>query len=120
MIDLFFCQGDAIHNQRDHWYKGYNLYLHEDGQFWLGSDMRMIGQTEALTIQPSEEHECSFLMIEKTRVNTPSSPCSDDPDYSFTSCIFTFITNHVGCHWDWYSSARAAGRDHMATCQSRE
>ena len=40
-------------------------------------------------------------MHEKTSLNKPNAPCSDDPDYSFTSCIFSFIAQTVGCQIHW-------------------
>ena len=80
--------------------------------------MRMIGETDALMISTSEEHQCSFLLTEKTMIDRPSAPCSENPDYSFTSCIFTFIENSVGCRLDWFSSSSA--RDNMAARHTRE
>ena len=80
--------------------------------------MRMIGGTDALMKSMREEHQCSFLLTQKTMIDRPSAPCSENPDYSFTSCIFTFIENSVGCQLDWFGSSTA--RDLMADCHSRE
>ena len=41
---------------------------------------------------------------EKISLNKPSAPCSEDPNYSFTSCIFMFIARSVGCQIDWLGS----------------
>ena len=47
--------------------------------------------------------ECSFAMIERVSISKPATPCSEDPAYSFTACVFNYIARSAGCqiHWIW-------------------
>ena len=38
-------------------------------------------------------------------MNKPEAPCSDDPTYSFSSCIFHYISTNIGCHIGWIDSS---------------
>ena len=86
------------------YYLGYDIYLHEKGQFWPSLEMGRLGQTKALFLEPHTEQECSFLVTEKTSLDKPYAPCSSDPSYSFTSCMFSFLARSVGCHLNWFHS----------------
>ena len=43
-------------------------------------------------------------MTEKITLNKQSAPCSEDPNYSFTFCIFLYIARSVGCQISWIHS----------------
>ena len=44
-------------------------------------------------------------MLERVSISKTQDICSDNPGYSFTSCVFTFIARTVGCQIPWiYSS----------------
>ena len=40
-------------------------------------------------------------MVERISISKSSDPCSDDQNYSFTSCIFSYVTRSVGCKIPW-------------------
>ena len=40
-------------------------------------------------------------MIEKISISKSHSPCSDNPNYSFTECVFNYIARSAGCQIHW-------------------
>ena len=56
---MFFLSfsGHSKDNFADHYYEGYNIYLHDKGQFWPNKAMDKFGQTKALMIPPNTEQE---------------------------------------------------------------
>ena len=40
-------------------------------------------------------------MVERVSINKHHEICSNTPNYSFTSCVFTFIARTVGCQIPW-------------------
>ena len=42
-------------------------------------------------------------MRQKTLINKDENPCSEDPNYSFRTCILTWVARDAGCHLDWFS-----------------
>jgi hypothetical protein len=51
------CSGHSKDNFAEHYYEGYNIYLHDKGQFWPNNAMDKLGQTKALMIPPNTEQE---------------------------------------------------------------
>ena len=102
LICVICITGDKAHSRENDQYDGYNIYIHDRDQFWTGSEMDILGQTHAMFVPPNTELECSFFKSVKTHLDKPDEPCADDPRYSFTSCIFLFISSSFGCHIDWF------------------
>ena len=42
-----------------------------------------------------------FVASEKISLNRKNAPCTADPLYSLTGCIFQYIATSVGCQADW-------------------
>ena len=82
-------------------FKGFNIYLHDRGQFWPGLEMGRIGMSTALYLKKNMEWSGSFIMNQKTLINKESIKCEDDPDYSFQQCVFSWVSQTAGCHLDW-------------------
>ena len=59
----------------------------------------------------------SFTVTEQISLNKDSAPCTDDPNYSFSKCIKTYITKCIGCRLDWFNPALKAK---ISPCTTRE
>ena len=96
--------GNIGDNFEDDWAEGYKIYLHEKGQFWPGLEKEFLGLDNSIFLKLNKELRGSFNMKEKILLNKPSSPCIEDPSYSYTQCMFQFVANMAGCHLDWVTS----------------
>ena len=91
----------------------FELYLHEKGQFWPGLEMERIGQTKSISIPLRTEVWGTFTMVQKTNLDRQTSPCVEDPSYSFTHCMKQYVAKKARCHLDWVDTS--ASDDH-GTC----
>ena len=84
--------------------KGYMVYIHEKGQFWPGLQMERLGQTKPIFLEPGMELKGSFIVNVKMHMSKDTMQCTSAPNYSYTSCIVSYIARSVGCHLDWVGS----------------
>ena len=112
----FYAHLGKVSNSLKEFYIGYNIYLHEVGQFWPGIDRR--GQIELIHLGAKTQWEGSFTVRQKTSINRDHFPCVEDPGYSYTSCMFNYISTVAGCHLDWFSSADLP--NDLPRCSTRE
>ena len=84
-------------------FKGVDIYLHDKGQFFPGMEMQRLGQSSKLFLKKDFEWMGHFVMSQKTVLSKESSPCEDDPGYSYLNCIMSSISKMAGCHLDWFS-----------------
>ena len=96
---------------------GFNIYLHDKGQFWPGLEMGRIGLSDQMFLPKNIEWEGSFQVRRKTLINKKDNPCSEDPNYSFRDCILTWVAKDAGCHLDWFSPSPSNG---SLPCTKRE
>ena len=96
---------------------GFNIYLHDKGQFWPGLEMGRIGLSDLMFLPKNIEWEGSFQVHQKTLLNKEDNPCSEDPNYSFRNCILTWVAKDAGCHLDWFSPSPSNG---SVPCTHRE
>ena len=92
----------------DEFYLGYNIYLHEAGQFWPSDDLQLVGQTQALHLAPGRQWEGQFTVSRETNIRREQWPCAEDDGYSYTACIVDHVDRYTGCHLDWFGPAAAA------------
>ena len=97
--------------------KGFNIYLHEKGQFWPGLEMDRIGQKK-IQIPINAELWGTFTSMHKISLDKKSDPCMSDPGYSYTMCIKDYVTSKAGCHLDWADNNGYNNRD-SETCISK-
>ena len=81
----------------------YSIYLHEKGQFWPGTELQPIGQTEKIILEENMDISCKFKTKFKEKIRRESEKCERDVDYKFTDCISKFIATTVGCTTNWIS-----------------
>ena len=65
--------------------------------------MQRLGQSSKLFLKKDIEWMGHFVMSQKTVLSKESSPCEDDPGYSYLNCIMSSISKMAGCHLDWFS-----------------
>ena len=92
----------------------YDIFLHENGQFWPRSDMFSIGQPEPVKVDLNSDVEITFTLNEITNINTPSRPCIERDDYSFTKCVQKFAIEKTNCNIDYF----AVGEDQEGSCST--
>ena len=92
----------------------YDIFLHENGQFWPRSDMFSIGQPEPVKVDLNSDVEITFTIKEITNINTPSRPCIERDDYSFTKCVQKFAIEKTNCNIDYF----AVGEDQEGSCST--
>ncbi|XP_023331127.1 uncharacterized protein LOC111703419 [Eurytemora carolleeae] len=83
---------------------GYNIFIHDKGQFFPGLEMGRIGLSDELFLPKDIEWEGTFQMKQKTLINKKENPCSEDPEYSFRDCVMRWVSKNTGCHLDWFSN----------------
>ena len=91
------------------------IYLHEKGQFWPKSDMRRVGQTEAIDIKVKTLFVGEFELVQRRILDTPERPCEEDERFSLTECMLEFVAGRVGCHLDWVGRSKLP---HQPPCES--
>ena len=77
------------------------IYLHERDQFWPSWKMERLGQKERIYLSLTSSLSGEFSLVQRRALNTPTRPCQDNEEFSFTRCVMEFITRRVGCHLDW-------------------
>ena len=81
--------------------RGFEIYLHEKGQFWPGLEMERIGQTKSLFLPIKTEVWGTFTAVDNINLPQKSAPCETNPNYSYTSCMKDYVATTAGCHLDW-------------------
>ena len=92
----------------------YDIFLHENGQFWPRSDMFSIGQPEPVKVELNSDVEITFTIKEITSINSAIRPCIERDDYSFTKCVQKFAIKKTNCNIDY----SAVGEDQQGTCST--
>ena len=90
---------------------GYEVYLHERGQFWPGLEMEQIGQTK-LYIRTNTELKGYFTVIQKKSLDKTTAPCVSGQGYRYTNCIKDYVAITAGCHLDLVDNNAYNSRDH--------
>ena len=96
--------------------EGYHIYLHEEEQLWPSKKDDQTGQTDPIFLPVGIDLEGSFTLTQKTSLNKRSSPCTNDPGYSFSSCIRKYIATLVGCELDWFIQTKSTN---FPACSTR-
>ena len=78
-----------------------HYFLFSDNPLALPNNMQMLAP------RPGRLY-CSIVLREHRKLNTPSSPCMEEHDYSFTTCVKEDLSRTVGCRlpWDCLSDQR--------------
>jgi len=96
---------------------GFNIYLHDKGQFWPGLEMGRVGLSYAKFLPVDKEWEGSFEVRQKTLLDKENIPCSKDPRFSFQGCVLAWVGRQAGCNLDWFSPSPLAS---LPTCTELE
>ena len=83
---------------------GFQIFLHEKGQFWPGLETERIGMSEIISLDSKKALTGSFTFTETTSLHRPESPCATDTDYSYRVCMLEYVARHTGCYLGWLSS----------------
>ena len=81
---------------------GYDIYIHEKGQFWPRSDMQKIGQPDKIEIELNVEMEVSFSQGKIINLHDDES-CTEVENYSFTKCLQNYLENKTNCYIEWFT-----------------
>ena len=71
-------------------FENFIIYIHEKGQFWPR------GEFYPISILPNEYKVLRFK-LKKESSKKENNNCNDNKMFSFTSCVYNFIKNEVGC-----------------------
>ena len=115
---LYTLLGDS-NREKNSVFLGFNIYLHDKGQFWPGLEMGRIGLSDQMFLPENYEWEGSFQVRQKTLLNKEDIPCSEDPHYSFRTCILVWVARTAGCYLDWFSSI-PGNQSGVRVCDRRE
>ena len=85
-------------------FNGFNIFLHDKGQFWPAKDLQRIGMSKVLYLRRDIEWSGVFEMQQKTLISKENSKCEEDDGYSFTNCIFSWVSKAAGCHLAFLSA----------------
>ena len=96
----------------------YSIYLHEKGQFWPGSELHPLGQSEKIILKENTEISGKFKIHYKDRIRKKDEDCERSETFMFTDCVSRYITTTVGCKADWISAS--ADQNMKACSQSTE
>ena len=96
----------------------YSIYLHEKGQFWPGSELHPLGQSEKIILKENTEISGKFKIHYKKRLKKEDEQCEKNASYSFTDCVSSSVATKVGCKTDWISNT--ADLNLKACSQSRD
>ena len=66
--------------------------------------MERIGQSKPIFVSREKELTGSFIVSEKYHISNPSMPSVQDPVYSYTECMTSYVATTAGCHLDWVRS----------------
>ena len=92
----------------------YDIFLHENGQFWPRSDMFSIGQHKPVKVGLNSDVEITFTVKKITNINKPTRPCIERDDYSFTKCLQKFAVKKTNCSFDY----TAVNLDQQRSCST--
>ena len=67
--------------------KGFEIYLHEEGEFWPGMEMENIGQTKSIYVPIKKEVRGTFKVVQKINLDKESDHCVEDIGYSYTARV---------------------------------
>ena len=79
-------------------YLNYVFYIHS-ADFFFENYNRLSLPINRMMLFPSS-HCNSYVTLTLTlhhKLNTPSDPCEDNPEYSFTDCVQESVARQVGC-----------------------
>ena len=88
-----------LHNKFGALFVGFEVYLHEKGQFWPRGDMQIIGQTDAIKIDKFQEIVGHFS-IKRIEMIAKEGLCTDTLDYSVTKCLNDYVLDTLDCKMD--------------------
>ena len=91
--------------------KGFEIFLHEKGQFWPGLEMEPVGQTKPVYVGAGREVRGSFTAVQRTSLDTAAAPCVAEAGYSLTACMEEHLAARAGCRLDWAEPDQ--GGDHQ-------
>ena len=79
------------------------IFIH-DPDYFLFSDnpLALPNNMQMLAPRPGRLYY-SIVLREHSKLNTPSSPCMEEHDYSFTTCVKEALSRTVGCRLPWDS-----------------
>ena len=81
---------------------GYEIYIHEEGQFWPKPNMHKLGQPDKMDVEVNVEMEVAFS--QKKIVNLEiDKTCIEDVNYSFTKCVQDYLEKITDCYIDWFT-----------------
>ena len=86
-------------------FNGFYIFLHDRGQFWPGKDLKRIGMSKVLNLRRDMEWSGVFEMKQKTLISKETSKCEEDANYSFTNCIFSWVSKTAGCQLGFLSTS---------------
>ncbi|XP_023347228.1 uncharacterized protein LOC111716044 [Eurytemora carolleeae] len=92
-------KGETVLNRR-----ATDIYLHSSKSFWLASSGIPSGQSSVIKLDPKKKIKVTFEKTIETRISGSDS-CNEDPDYSLTRCITSYINTKTGCELDWFASS---------------
>ena len=96
--------------------EGYFLYLHEEDQLWPSKKDVPTGQSDPIFLPMGTDLEGSFTLTKKTSLNKESAPCTNEQEYSFSSCTKQYIALLIGCELDWFSQTKTTD---LPACSTR-
>ena len=79
---------------------GFNIYLHEKGQFWPRPDLQAVNGQASLAVPLHTEIEGVFSIKQYEMINKKGN-CVDSIDYSFTNCLFKYVYETIQCRVYW-------------------
>ena len=75
----------------------YIFYIHSP-ELFVQNYMPLALPINRVKVFPSDCNSYLTLTLTKHhKVNTPSDPCEENPEYSFTDCVQESFARHVGC-----------------------
>ena len=84
----------------------YKLYIH-DSKYFLKATKPLPTPGTQYLIKEGLYTRVLFLSVTKHQsMNQKKSPCNEDTEYNFQSCVMNSITRHVGCRPPWDLGAK--------------
>ena len=83
---------------------GFDIYIHEKGQFWIRPGLEKIGQPEKIRVGLDQELEVGFTQLQKSNLNLEERKCNKDIRYNITDCIKTYLKRRTNCDIDWFTA----------------
>ena len=98
--------------------EGYDIYLHEKGQFWPKEGMEKIGQSDVFHLKHDHELKADFDFQEISYFDKPEKRCDEKPDYSFTMCVMNYAAVKSKCKIDIKEEQTMCGNDDFIEFQN--